>query len=75
MHPWRRSPAEPGVGIGTLYRRFPTRFDLADAILASSVECVVAAATAALLSPTLDRVRFLPGGDRSPRPPTAASTT
>jgi AcrR family transcriptional regulator len=37
-----------GVGIGTLYRRFPTRLDLADAILASSVESLVVAAEAAL---------------------------
>lgn len=37
-----------GVGIGTLYRRFPTRLDLADAILASSVESVVTAAETAL---------------------------
>jgi AcrR family transcriptional regulator len=37
-----------GVGIGTLYRRFPTRLDLADAVLASSVESMVAAAEAAL---------------------------
>jgi AcrR family transcriptional regulator len=37
-----------GVGIGTLYRRFPSRSDLADAILASTVESQVAAAEAAL---------------------------
>jgi AcrR family transcriptional regulator len=37
-----------GVGIGTLYRRFPTRLDLADAILADAVEALVAAAEAAL---------------------------
>jgi AcrR family transcriptional regulator len=40
-----------GVGIGTLYRRFPTRLDLADAILADSVEALVAAAEAALAVP------------------------
>jgi AcrR family transcriptional regulator len=37
-----------GVGIGTLYRRFPTRLDLVDAILASTVEAHVAVAEAAL---------------------------
>jgi AcrR family transcriptional regulator len=37
-----------GVGIGTLYRRFPTRLDLADAILSSSVESLVTVAERAL---------------------------
>jgi len=37
-----------GVGIGTLYRRFPTRLDLVDAILAEPVEQHVAAAEHAL---------------------------
>jgi AcrR family transcriptional regulator len=37
-----------GVGIGTLYRRFPSRLDLVDAILTSSVEAHVRVAEEAL---------------------------
>jgi AcrR family transcriptional regulator len=37
-----------GVGIGTLYRRFPTRLDLVDAILTGAVEQHVEAAETAL---------------------------
>jgi AcrR family transcriptional regulator len=37
-----------GVGIGTLYRRFPTRLDLVDAILTSAVEAHVRVAEEAL---------------------------
>src|SRR5262245_32217897 len=40
-----------GVGIGTLYRRFPTRLDLVDAILTSAVEAHVRAAEEALAAP------------------------
>ena len=37
-----------GVGIGTLYRRFPTRLDLVDAILTGAMEAIVRAAEEAL---------------------------
>jgi AcrR family transcriptional regulator len=37
-----------GVGIGTLYRRFPTRLDLVDSILTSAVEAHVQVAERAL---------------------------
>jgi AcrR family transcriptional regulator len=37
-----------GVGIGTLYRRFPTRVDLLDAVLAETVQAHVQAAEQAL---------------------------
>ena len=37
-----------GVGIGTLYRRFPTRLELVDAILTTSVEAHLQAAESAL---------------------------
>jgi AcrR family transcriptional regulator len=40
-----------GVGIGTLYRRFPTRLDLIDAILTTTVEQHIEAAERALASP------------------------
>jgi AcrR family transcriptional regulator len=50
-----------GVGIGTLYRRFPTRLDLVDAILATMVEAHVAVAEAALAieDPWLGFVHYL----------------
>jgi AcrR family transcriptional regulator len=40
-----------GVGIGTLYRRFPTRLDLIDAILTTTVEQHIEAAERALALP------------------------
>jgi AcrR family transcriptional regulator len=39
---------QAGVGIGTLYRRFPSRVDLLDAVLAETVQAHVAAAEQAL---------------------------
>jgi AcrR family transcriptional regulator len=40
-----------GVGIGTLYRRFPTRPDLIDAILATTIDGMIGTAEAALRMP------------------------
>ncbi len=37
-----------GVGMGTLYRRFPTKDDLVEAVIEESLDAVVAAAEAAL---------------------------
>jgi AcrR family transcriptional regulator len=42
---------EAGVGIGTLYRHFPTRLDLVEAVYRSDVETLVAAAAASLDQP------------------------
>jgi AcrR family transcriptional regulator len=39
------------VGVGTLYRHFPTRADLVDAVLAESFEELVAVAQSALAEP------------------------
>ena len=41
-HRSRRSPAEPGVGIGTLYRHFPNRQALLEALYVGEVEEAVA---------------------------------
>src|SRR5512146_2062694 len=40
-----------GVGMGTLYRRFPTKHALVEAVLEESLDAFVAAAEAALADP------------------------
>jgi len=40
-----------GVGVGTVYRRFPTKDDLVEALFTERVEAVVAAAEAGLAEP------------------------
>src|SRR5881296_2266274 len=40
-----------GVGIGTLYRRFPTRLDLIDTILATTIDGMISAAEEGLRMP------------------------
>lgn len=42
---------EAGVGVGTLYRHFPKRVDLAEALYRSDVDEIVAAAAKALAEP------------------------
>jgi AcrR family transcriptional regulator len=49
-----------GVGIATLYRRFPSRVALLDAILAATVQANVDAAKQARYTTILERVRLLP---------------
>jgi AcrR family transcriptional regulator len=46
--PAREIAARAGVGVGTLYRHFPTRDELVDAVLADAFEAYVAAAERAL---------------------------
>lgn len=49
--PTREIAAAAGVGIGTLYRHFPTREDLVDAVLADAFEEIVSLAEAAHANP------------------------
>ncbi len=49
--PTREVARHAGVGVGTLYRHFPTRADLVDAVLAESFEELVALAEASLEEP------------------------
>jgi len=49
--PAREIARHAGVGVGTLYRHFPTRADLVDAVLAESFEELVALAQASLAEP------------------------
>jgi AcrR family transcriptional regulator len=44
----REVAREAGVGVGTLYRHFPTRDDLVDAVLEDAFEAVIAAGERAL---------------------------
>jgi len=46
--PAREVARHAGVGVGTLYRHFPTRSDLVDAVLAESFEELIALAEASL---------------------------
>lgn len=49
--PTREIARRAGVGVGTLYRHFPERADLVDAVLAESFEELVALAESALAEP------------------------
>jgi len=49
--PTREIARHAGVGVGTLYRHFPERADLVDAVLAESFEELVALAETALAEP------------------------
>jgi AcrR family transcriptional regulator len=49
--PAREVARRAGVGVGTLYRHFPTRADLVDAVLAESFEELIALAQASLAEP------------------------
>ena len=49
--PTREIARHAGVGVGTLYRHFPERADLVDAVLAESYEELVALAESALAEP------------------------
>jgi len=49
--PTREIARHAGVGVGTLYRHFPARGDLIDAVLAESFEELVALAESALAEP------------------------
>jgi AcrR family transcriptional regulator len=46
--PAREIAAEAGVGVGTLYRHFPTRCELVDAVLEEAFQAYIAAAEQAL---------------------------
>jgi AcrR family transcriptional regulator len=49
--PAREVARHAGVGVGTLYRHFPARADLVDAVLAESFEELVSVAEASLAEP------------------------
>jgi AcrR family transcriptional regulator len=49
--PAREVAGQAGVGVGTLYRHFPTRDDLVDAVLGEAFESFVGAAEAAVADP------------------------
>ena len=49
--PAREVARQAGVGVGTLYRHFPTRDDLVDAVLGEAFESFVGAAEAAVADP------------------------
>lgn len=67
--------ARAGVGVGTLYRRFPTKEALVEALFESRVAQIIDLATASLTAPSgweglarfLDEVRAVQAGDRGLR--------
>jgi AcrR family transcriptional regulator len=58
---------QAGVGIGTLYRHFPTREDLVDAVYATELDAVTASVPALLDQHPADVAAPLAGATRTPR--------